>query len=95
MNHFSIAASNAGNSTNSRSFIEAQKKSIDRGRREKAKTTVEQLPSLKASQLMMADGQAIGHSKFRERRTTLGANSDQKDSVGMPLPQMSEAYSTL
>lgn len=31
---------------------------------------------------------------FKERRTTLGANSDQKDSVG-PLPHMSEAYSTL
>jgi len=76
VNHFSIAASNAGNSTTSQSFMEPQKKSIDKTRREKSKTTIDQLPSLKANQLFQSDFHGRNSKIFNERKMTLGAHSD-------------------
>ena len=62
--------------------MEGFKNATEKNRRNINKTTIDSLPALTADRKATVEGRK---SKFKERRVTIGANSDQKDSVGNKL----------
>jgi len=70
--------------------MEGFKQATEKNRRNKNKTTIDSLPALTVDRKATVEGRS---SKFKERRVTIGANSDQKDSVGIKLQNVSEALS--
>ena len=84
VNHFSLAPAGDGQLSENNAAVNQVKGLQNLSFKNRNKSTIDPLPSLYAD-----NNNNRKKKQFHARRATIGGNSDQKDSIGMP-PNVSE-----